>query len=150
MKRFRFRLEAVRAIRDLAERAARERFGVAQQKVAAAADALRATELRRAELTEALAGTRAGSFRPGEQIGGMAALRTLERAEVEARRVLAETQAACERVREQWLEARRGLKVIEKLEARARLSHRDAAEKAEQALLDELASLATTRVAPLA
>ncbi len=150
MKRFRFRLESVRALRDLAERAARERLGVAQQKVAAAADSLRATELRRAEMAEALAGTRSGSFRPSEQIAGMEALRSIERAEVEARRVLTEAQAACDRVREEWLESRRRLKVIEKLEERARLAHREAAEKSEQAILDELASLATTRVAPLA
>lgn len=150
MKRFRFRLESVRALRDLAEKAARERLGQAQQKVSAAADTLRATEIRRAELAEALANTRSGSFRPSEQIGGMAALRTVERSETEARGLLAEAQAACERVREEWLETRRRLKVIEKLEERARHAHRDAAEKAEQTLLDELASLATTRVTPLA
>ncbi|MFA6286547.1 MAG: flagellar FliJ family protein [Opitutaceae bacterium] len=150
MKRFRFRLESVRTIRDLAERRARERFGLAQQKVAEAEEALRLAAFRRSELADALAGARTGCFRPGEQIGGMAALRLAEQAETQARRLLLEAGAARDRSREEWLVARRQLKIIERLEERARLVHREASEKAEQNILDELACLAAARTAPLA
>lgn len=148
MKRFRFRLESVRGLRALAERAARERFGAAQRRVSAALAALRAAEEVRAALTEALAASRAGSFRPADQVGGLIALRTAERAGQEAARRHAEATTASDRAREEWLVARRRLQVVERLEERARQAHREAAEKAEQAALDELASLAAARLLP--
>lgn len=149
MKRFRFRLESVLALRSLAERSGRERFGAAQQRLAAALAALRAAEARRLGLAEALAASREGaSFRPAEQAAGLAALRDAERDIQEAARRHAEAAAAAAKAREEWLAARRRLQVVEKLEERARRAHREAAEKAEQALLDELASLAAARSTP--
>ncbi len=150
MKRFRFRLESVRTLRELAERKAREQFGLAQQKVTEAAESLHLAKVRRSELISSLAGTRTGRFRPADQVGGMAALRVAEKQEIEAERVLAETEKNRDRVREDWLLARRGLQIIQKLEERARFAHRDAADKAEQSLLDELGSMAAARLAPLA
>lgn len=150
MKRFRFRLEAVLSIRDLAERRARERFGLSQQKVTDAAQALLLARHRRAELGESLANARTGCFRAADQAGGMAALRAAERGEIDATRLLVEAEIARDRVREEWLFARRRLQVIERLEERARQAHREAADKAEQNLLDELGSMAAARVAPLA
>jgi flagellar protein FliJ len=149
MKRFRFRLEAVLGIRDLAERRARERFGFAQKKVADATEAVVLAKHRRAEIGAALAAALTGSFRAVDRVGGMAALRVAERGELEAVRLLVEAETARDRVREEWLFARRRLQVIEKLEERARQAHRDAADKAEQNLLDELGSMAAARVAPL-
>lgn len=148
MKRFRFRLESVRALRALAERSARERFGLAQQRLAAAAAALRAAELRRVELAEALSAARAGCFRPGEQTAGLFALGLARQAELDAARLRDEATAARDLAREEWLAHRRRLQVIERLEERARLAHREAMEKAEQATLDELSSLAAARLAP--
>jgi flagellar export protein FliJ len=52
--------------------------------------------------------------------------------------------------REGWLNARRALQVMQKLEERARLAHRDASDKAEQTLLDEIASMTLARLGPLA
>lgn len=148
MKRFRFRLEAVLGLRALAERAARERFGAAQQRLAAALAELRAAEQRRLALAEALAGSRAGSFRPAEQVGGLLALQEAERVERDSAKRHAEARLASDRAREEWLAARRRLQVVERLEERARRAHREAADKAEQALLDELASLAAARTSP--
>ena len=48
------------------------------------------------------------------------------------------------------LSARRALQVMQKLEERARLAHRDATDKAEQTLLDEIASMTLARLGPLA
>lgn len=148
MKRFRFRLESVLGIRALAERSARERFGAAQQRLAAALAELRAAEAARLALADALAASRSGSFRPSDQVGGLLALQASQQAERDAGRRHTEAQGASQRAREEWLLARRKLQVIERLEERARRAHRDAADKAEQALLDELASLAAARTSP--
>lgn len=148
MKRFRFRLESVRALRALAERSARERFGAAQQRLASALADLRAAEARRLAVAEALAASRSGSFRPADQIGGLVALQAAQEAERESGRRHSEAETASKRAREEWLAARRKLQVIERLEERARRAHREAAEKAEQVLMDELASLAAARLSP--
>ncbi len=150
MKRFRFRLEAVRGIRDLAERRARERFGLAQQKAAAAAETVRMAKHRLAALGESLAAARTGCFRAADQAGVMATLRVAERGVADTTRLLGEAETARDRIREEWLVARRNLQIIERLEESARHAHREAADKAEQNLLDELGSMAAARVAPLA
>lgn len=150
MKRFRFRLESVRALRDVAERRARERFGLAQQKVAQAQQALATASRWREDVSTALTGALDGRFRPAEQASGLAALRQAERAEAEATRVFNEAGVARDRAREEWLSARRRLQVMQRLEERARQAHREAADKAEQSLLDELAGIAAARINPLA
>ena len=148
MKRFRFRLESVRAIRALAERSARERFGLAQQHLAATEAALRAAQLRRVELAEAINAARSGCFRPGEQSSSLSALTLARQAELDATRRRDEATTARERAREDWLAHRRRLQVIERLEEHARLAHREALDKAEQATLDELSSIAAARPSP--
>ena len=150
MKRFRFRLESIRALRDVAERKAREGFGLAQQQVVLAEQAVQAAEVRRSELNTAITGARAGSFRPADQVAGLAALTQSEREVAEAGRRLGETEKARDLSREGWLNARRALQVMQKLEERARLAHREAADKAEQTLLDEIASMTLARLGPLA
>ena len=145
MKRFRFRLESILGLRAVAERAAFERFAASRRQLASIAAELHAAEARRDALAEALAASRAGSFRPSMQAAGHLALQDAERAGKEAARRHTEALAASERAREEWLVARRRLGVIERLGERARRIHREAAEKAEQALLDELASIAAAR-----
>ncbi len=145
MKRFRFRLESVRSLRDLAERRAREGFGLAQQTVADATAHLRAAEQARIQLAESLSTARASVFRPVEQIAGFGALRQAERTEAEFTRRLTVAQQGLAQARERWLASRRDLQVMQRLEERARLAHRTESDKAEQSLLDELASLATAR-----
>ncbi len=148
MKRFRFRLESVLALRALAERAARERFAAAQRQALAALQALHGATQGRIALAEALAAARGACFRPAEQAGGLLALRAAERMEQEAATRHAEAASAADRAREEWLVARRALQVVERLQERARRVHREAVEKAEQSLLDELASLAAARSSP--
>jgi flagellar export protein FliJ len=150
MKRFRFRLESVRALRDVAEGKAREAFGQAQQQVVVAQQAVQAAEQRRTDLNAALAGARAGTFRPSEQVAGLAALRQAEQEIIAANRRLTEVEAARDWARGVWLTARRALQVMQKLEERARLVHREANDKAEQSLLDELASNSIARLTPFA
>ena len=150
MKRFRFRLESVRALRDVAEGKARENFGLAQQQVVVAEQVVQATELRQSELNAAINGARAGTFRPSEQVAGLAALSQADREVAEAVRKLGEVEKARDLARDGWLVARRALKVMQKLEERARHAHREASDKAEQSLLDEIASMTLARLGPLA
>lgn len=145
MKRFRFRLASVLSLRELAERRAREGFGQAQQAVADAAAHLRAAGQARLQLADSLSGARAAVFRPVEQIAGFGALRQAERVETECGRRLAAAQQGLAQARERWLASRRDLQVMQRLEERARLTHRNEADRAEQTLLDELASLASAR-----
>jgi flagellar export protein FliJ len=150
MKRFRFRLESIRALRDVAERKAREGFGLAQQQVRLGQQTLEATEARRSELNAAITSARSGNFRPSEQVAGLAALGQADREVAEARRKLGELEKARDLAREGWLTARRALQVMQKLEERARLAHREACDKAEQTLLDDIASMTLARQGPLA
>lgn len=148
MKRFRFRLEAVRTLREVAERAQREAFGAAQQRLATAEAAVQAAATARRELFDRVAGTRSGVFRPSEQTAGLEALRQAAQQEAAAEKVRQEAASAREKARETWLEARRALQIIERLEEKARAAHREAADKAEQSLLDELASIGAARATP--
>ncbi len=150
MKRFRFRLESIRNLRDVAERKAREGFGMAQQQVLIAQQAVEAAEVRRSELNAAISSARTGSFRPSEQVSGLAALGQADREVAETGRKLGEVEKARDLAREGWLTARRALQVMQKLEERARLAHREARDKAEQTLLDEIASMTLARLGPLA
>lgn len=151
MKRFRFRLESVLSLRAVAETAERERFGVAQRALDAALAERRAAAARRDALAAALAEAASGTFRPAEHAQGLLALDLARRAELDAARLAEQASAARDRARETWLAARRRLQVIERLETRARQAHRDDTDKAEQTLLDELASLSAARAsAPFA
>lgn len=145
MKRFRFRLEAVKTLREVAERAQREAFGAAQQRYAKAEAALQAAAHARRELFDRVAGTRSGVFRPSEQSAGLEALRQAAHTEAAAEKGRQEAATARDQARETWLEARRALQIIERLEEKARAEHREAADKAEQSLLDELASIGAFR-----
>jgi flagellar export protein FliJ len=145
MKRFRFRLEAVRTLREVAERGQREAFGAALQRYATAEAAVQAAVQARRELFDHVAGTRSGVFRPSEQTAGLEALRQAAHREAAAEKDRQEAATARDRARETWLEARRALQIIERLEEKARAEHREAADKAEQSLLDELASIGAAR-----
>jgi flagellar export protein FliJ len=149
MKRFRFRLETVRSLRAIAERAARERFVLAQGRLAAALATARAAEQRRLAVAEALAGSRTGCFLPSAQVGGLAALGQAERDAREAERLHQEAVVDSARVREEWLAARRRLQAVERLEERARRAHCEFMEKTEQAQLDEIATIAAARLGRL-
>lgn len=145
MKRFRFRLEAVRTLREVAELGQREAFGAAQQRLAAAERTVQAAADARRELSERLAGSRTGMFRPAEQSSGLEALSRAMQREATAGKARQEAVEERDRARESWLEARRALQIMQKLEDKARSEHRAAAEKNEQTLLDELASIGVAR-----
>jgi flagellar export protein FliJ len=149
MKRFRFHLESVKTVRNLGEQRAREIFAAELRNLVTADAFLREARAWRESLADATGGARTQIFRSGEQTAAIEALATAVVAEknAEKRRDLAD--AALAEARTRWLGCRRELEVIHRIEARAREQHRDEAEKAEQAILDEHATLNHARQAVL-
>lgn len=149
MKRFRFHLESVKTVRSLGEQRAREIFAAELRNLVTADMVLRDARAWREALVEETGGSRAQTFRTGDQTAAIEALASAVATEKNAvkRRELAD--AALAEARSRWLGCRRELEVIHRLEARARELHREAAEKAEQAILDEHATLNHARLAAL-
>lgn len=149
MKRFLFPLQSLTTVRTWREREAREAFAGAVQRLGRAEEQLREAQERRAEFETLLRRRQTATFRPAEHAGFLAALAhqsaQVERA-VEARRA---AQAAVDQARLAWHGTRTDLRVVEQLEKRARQHHRLAEERAEQGVLDEIASMRGNRFSPV-
>lgn len=145
MKRFRFPLHAVLTLRNLHEQRAREAFARALHLQSVAAATLAAAQARVAASARLLCETRTHVFHSGEHAAALLSWRgdcTMEKRAVDT---LRQAEEAMHKARTVWLEARRHLQVIENLKARALLRHRQAGEREEQTLLDELASIRAAR-----
>jgi flagellar FliJ protein len=138
MRRFRFSLQAPATVRELAETRARDACAAAERERARIADELAEASRRLAALREAVASSRTGSFFPREQVAFLEAWRFEGLREQAAQKALHVADQAVARQREAWLAARRNLKVIQRLEQRARDRHRAAAEHEAQRALDDL------------
>ena len=149
MKRFRFPLQSVATLRYWREREAREQFAARVHELNAAEEAHRRSEARLSELEQVVRSARSGTFRPSEQAASLAAYRS-EQLEVQrTAAACAEAKTAVDRAREGWQLRRNELRAVEKLEQRARHSHRLENERDEQVLLDEIASMRGPRVSPV-
>jgi flagellar protein FliJ len=137
MKKFRFPLHSVATLRKMRENERRERFAAAVHGYVNAEEALAAVNARIVELEEIIAGERAGRFRASAQVAFMQALSDEVARKFAAAAVVAETKLLMDQARESWIEARRDVRLIETLEAKARLTYRQAFEREEQALLDD-------------
>ena len=149
MKRFRFPLQSVATVRAWREREAREQFAARMHELAAADEALRQARARLTELEQVVRSARTGTFRPAEQAASLAAYQTEQGAMQRAAQARGDAKAAVDRAREAWQTRRNELRAVEKLEQRARQSHRLEHERAEQTLLDELASMRGPRTSPV-
>ncbi|MBI3887288.1 MAG: flagellar FliJ family protein [Opitutae bacterium] len=139
MKRFRFPMKSVATVRELAELRARESFAQAIAVVTKAEELLAEVRRRMEELREIVVAGRLQSFRPRDHVAFLEAYHAEHRHEIEARHAVVAATNVLEQRRQDWLEARRALKLIRNLEARARTVHRSAAEHESQRELDELA-----------
>jgi flagellar FliJ protein len=140
MKKFRFPLRTVAMVRNLAELRARENFSKAFQIYSEIDLRLQASRARVAELEEMLRTGRTATFRASDQVTFMSAMRVEA---VNATKIEAELKTArkdLETARQAWLETRRDVRVIEKLEDKARLEHRTELEREIQADLDDRTS----------
>lgn len=132
-KRYRFRLASVLRIARLHEEAERARL-------AAAAAAERAAELRRLERTaayDALPPAEAAPADDFDQHRHVADLRARGVTDAEAGKQAAEERLAA--ARDEWLRAARRVKSMEELEERHAAAHAMAAARAAQRVLDDLA-----------
>jgi flagellar export protein FliJ len=145
MKKFRFSLHSVQTVRSVSELRAREAFSEA---LALHASRVRACESAQEDVLALEAMVRevlSGNFKPAvfatyshERCALEERVRSATQAMHEAARLLEERRAS-------WIEARKSLKVVEKLETKARAVHRSACEHEEQAMLDDRVNATAAR-----
>ncbi|HVW19609.1 MAG TPA: flagellar export protein FliJ [Opitutaceae bacterium] len=139
MKRFRFPLRPVAVMRADRELRAREALAAAIEGVRLAQEKVLAARGRISGLEAVMRAGRSGTFRAAEAVAAGLAYRRECGAELEAQKQLAGAHAAMEKRRGACIEANRDLKVISKLEEKARTRHRDESQRAEQVEIDEIA-----------
>jgi flagellar export protein FliJ len=137
MKKFRFPLRSVATVRSLREMRAREQFSAAVQTYVAAEQQLKEIRARLTELEEMLRNGRGKTFRPGDEAAFLEAFKNEAVRATKAAAEASRTRAAMEAARQAWLESRRDVRVIEKLEFKARGEHAREAEREDQAALDD-------------
>ncbi len=137
MKKFRFPLRSVATLRRMRESEKRELFAAAVRDHAAAERSLSQVDERIAELEKIITREREDCFRPADQVAFMQALMAERVRRTEAVARVAEAGTKMEAGRQAWLASRRDVRLVEVLEAKARVVHRVAGEREEQALLDD-------------
>jgi len=145
MKRFQFTLRPVAILRAHKELRAREALAAAMRATAAATEALHAARARTRALEETISQGRSETFRPAEQMSFYQDYRRAAAGESGAARRLAEARAGEERRRLECVRANRELKIIARLEEKARAVHRAAGLLEEQKLIDEIAGFRAIR-----
>jgi flagellar FliJ protein len=139
MKKFRFPLRPVAVLRSHAEQKAREVFAAAVRAYVATEENQRAAALRVAEIGADLSAAREGTYTAEEAAMLYRAYRNECDEEMRLQRLLVEARDLMNRRRAEYLEANRRLRVVERLEQKAREQHRVGVIAAEQAESDELA-----------
>lgn len=148
MKKFRFSLRSVETVRALKEMRAREAFSNALQEHARAQQTLEHVKSDIRALEELLLEERSGALRAPYQGAYIRAHELSLDRQTEAENTCQEKAKLLDARREEWVLARRDLRVIENLESKARQEFRKEYEREEQALLDDRTSAVTGR-APL-
>lgn len=139
MKRFRFPLRPVGVVRAHQEMRAREDFAAAVHHYVQAEERLAALRRRVAELEAVLFHGRSDRFLAADAAALLRVYRGECAAELEAERLVIEAREAMQARRKDYLEANRRLKIVQKLEEKARAVHRTEGLRAEQNEIDEIA-----------
>jgi hypothetical protein len=139
MRSFRFTLRSVAVVRAHKELIAREALAAATRARAEAEARLGAATLRLVEMEKLRCAERTGRFRPSDEVAFFLAYRRECATEAELRKQMAAAVSETEARRTACVEANRQVKIMDRLEASARLAHRTAAYRAEQAEYDEIA-----------
>lgn len=145
MKKFRFPLRSVATVRALREMRAREQFSSTVQAYVAAEEHLQELRARLAELEAILRTGRAKTFRAGDEASFVEAFKKETVRATKAAEETAKARAAMEAARQAWLESRRDVRVVEKLEHKARAEHTRESEREDQAALDDRTSALAAR-----
>jgi flagellar FliJ protein len=145
MKRFRFPLRPVAVLRAHREMRAREAFAASVHVYVQAEERLATTRTRVADLEEMLFAGRRDRFLAADAAALYRVYRAECHAEMEAEREVIEARDAMAKRRAEYLEANRQLKVVHRLEEKARHTHRLETQRAEQGELDEFAGFRAGR-----
>lgn len=145
MKKFRFPLQPVGVLRAHQELRAREIFAAAVHTYVQAEESLAALRKRVADLAEVLFHGRSDRFLAADAAALMRVYRGECQAVIDAERTMIEARAAMTERRQEYIEANRRLKTVNRLEDAARERHRLERLRTEQAELDELASFRAVR-----
>lgn len=145
MKKFRFPLQPVGLLRSHQELRAREVFAAAVHRYVQSEEKLAALRKRAAELADVLFHGRSGQFLAAEAAALLRVYRGECQAVMEAEREVIEAREEMSKRRAEYIEANRRLKIVTKLEEKAREKHRLAVLRAGQEELDELAGFRAFR-----
>jgi flagellar FliJ protein len=145
MKRFRFSLRPVAVLRAHRELRAREAFAAAVHAYVQAEERLATTRTRVSEMEELLFAGRSGRFLAADAAALYRVYRAECQAELEAERGVIEARDAMQKRRRDYIEANRQLKVVNRLEEKARAVHRTNNARIEQNELDEFAGFNAAR-----
>lgn len=149
MKRFRFPLRPVAVLRAHREMRAREAFAASVHAYVQAEELLAATRARVAELAGVLFDGRAGTFLAAEAASLFRSYRAECEEQLQVERRVIEARDAMNLRREEYLQANRQLKVVQRLEDKARTRHRVEANRSEQAEMDDFSGYRAGRRAIL-
>ncbi|HVU15740.1 MAG TPA: flagellar FliJ family protein [Candidatus Didemnitutus sp.] len=145
MKRFHFPLRPVTVIRSHREMRAREAFAAAVHTYVQAEENLASVRRRVAEMGELLFSGRTTRFLAADAAALFRVYRAECQAEIAAERNVIDTRDAMNKRRQEYIEANRQLKVVNRLEEKARQVHRVETLRAEQNELDDFAGFKSAR-----
>lgn len=135
MKRLRFRLERVLALRRLSERQALAQYAIER---AQAEESEAAAEVARTEAREALNQLGAADVAPGPRIIGERVVRALDGRAKERGKRAADARAEAERAVVRWRARRVESEAIERLKQRSKERHRTEFDRTEERERDEV------------
>ncbi len=145
MKKFRFPLRPVVILREHHQARTREAFATAVRVFSEAGTQLDRKRDERRETETLMQNGRRETFRAADEISLWDAYRRICDGEKQAEQAVQAARAAMEESRQKYIEAHRAVKVVEKLEQKARTEHRLGAEREAQLESDELAGLRAGR-----
>ncbi len=145
MKRFRFPLRPVTVLRAHKELRAREAFAAAVHAYVQSEERLADTRKRVAELEQLLFAGRSGRFAAADAAALFRVYRTDCHAEMETEREVIAARDVMNQRRADYIEANRQLKIIHRLEEKARNKNRVENARIEQNELDEFAGFRASR-----
>lgn len=145
MKRFRFPLRPVAVLRAHREMRAREAFAASVHVYVQAEERLATTRSRVGDLEQMLFAGREERFLAADAASLYRVYRAECQAEMEAEREVIEARAVMAKRRGEYLEANRQLKVVQRLEEKARDTHRRETLRVEQHEMDEFAGFRGSR-----
>jgi flagellar FliJ protein len=145
MKKFRFPLRPVAVLRAHRQARAREAFAASVHVYVQAEEHLAGVRLRQEELETVMHDGRRETFRAADEIAFWGAYRRACEEVIGSERALIEARAAMETRRQEYMEAHRAVRIVEKLELKARAAHRQEVERESQQELDEMGGYRVAR-----